>query len=332
MDALQSSLARMGQRSFSTGRKWYVPAARPPTQAETDAWLEEESGHARPQQQDSRRHGVSPKSARQGSGFAMDANTGKLIPVGADLSQASAGGGGSDLLETPSMTARTSNHPQHHVDPPEAANPPEDEVRPASPNCKACQLIWTALGKRPGPDAGRQPGLPAASTGRKRARFVSQITPPSPAVGGSGPTPLSQAGFKRLVPGKGHQLTLLSLEVHADCRGTLLPDPRYDATRCIIMSVFDDNEDVPDGRTKCMPRRSCCWMPSPRPFVLWTPTSSWDLRFKRDPLAIWQTELLLWKEHPSFARCLEFLRCPPPPPPPPPPPIRARFLLSLQTL
>ncbi|KAK9818869.1 hypothetical protein WJX74_003598 [Apatococcus lobatus] len=370
MDALQSSLARMGQRSFSTGRKWYVPAARPPTQAETDAWLEEESGHARPQQQDSRRHGVSPKSARQGSGFAMDANTGKLIPVGADLSQASAGGGGSDLLETPSMTARTSNHPQHHVDPPEAANPPEDEVRPASPKydertffyttpalhpppsatkpkptpfrppppvlphtttpsrlrpahlmtavsehpppetiqapaeaappmrpaspkydersfffttpaparsdgiprpgnsgstgrapkhthaphdfatpaARPASSSGTALGKRPGPDAGRQPGLPAASTGRKRARFVSQITPPSPAVGGSGPTPLSQAGFKRLVPGKGHQLTLLSLEVHADCRGTLLPDPRYDATRCIIMSVFDDNEDVPDGR------------------------------------------------------------------------------------
>ena len=58
----------------------------------------------------------------------------------------------------------------------------------------------------------------AARTGPKKPRSVSQITPPSPAVGASGPTPLSQAGFKRLVPGKGHQLTLLSLEVHADCR------------------------------------------------------------------------------------------------------------------
>ena len=60
--------------------------------------------------------------------------------------------------------------------------------------------------------------MAAMSTGAKRARFVSQITGPSPAEGASGPTPLSQAGYKRLVPGKGHQLTLLSLEVHADCR------------------------------------------------------------------------------------------------------------------
>ena len=35
---------------------------------------------------------------------------------------------------------------------------------------------------------------------------------------GGGATPLSQAGFKRLVPGKGQQLTLLSVEVQADCR------------------------------------------------------------------------------------------------------------------
>ena len=34
----------------------------------------------------------------------------------------------------------------------------------------------------------------------------------------------------------------------ATCRGTLLPDPRYDAARCIIMAVFDDDEDVPDGK------------------------------------------------------------------------------------
>ncbi len=30
--------------------------------------------------------------------------------------------------------------------------------------------------------------------------------------------PLSQAGFKRVVPGKGQQLTLLSVEVLTDCR------------------------------------------------------------------------------------------------------------------
>jgi hypothetical protein len=30
--------------------------------------------------------------------------------------------------------------------------------------------------------------------------------------------------------------------------GNLLPDPRYDAVRCIIMAVMDDDEDVPDSR------------------------------------------------------------------------------------
>lgn len=45
----------------------------------------------------------------------------------------------------------------------------------------------------------------------------AQITPPS-CVGSAGATPLSQAGFKRTVAGKGQQLTLLAVEVHADGR------------------------------------------------------------------------------------------------------------------
>lgn len=63
--------------------------------------------------------------------------------------------------------------------------------------------------------------LTAAETQRRRQGFVSQITPPSPGLGGSaGATPLSQAGFKqrRCVAGKGQQLTLLSLELHAESR------------------------------------------------------------------------------------------------------------------
>lgn len=62
-----------------------------------------------------------------------------------------------------------------------------------------------------------------AGGSNKRQRFVSQITPPSPASGMSGPTPVSQAGFRRLVPGKGQQLTLLSVEVHADTRYFHMP-------------------------------------------------------------------------------------------------------------
>ena len=134
----------------------------------------------------------------------------------------------------------------------------------------------------------------AGETQRRRQGFVSQITPPSPGLvgGGSAGTPLSQAGFKqrRCVAGKGQQLTLLSLELHAESRwvrrhclgaverhdiglhampcflsakefkcvilccipwhcrrGSLLPDPRHDAVRAIVLAVADDDEEVPDG-------------------------------------------------------------------------------------
>lgn len=30
-------------------------------------------------------------------------------------------------------------------------------------------------------------------------------------------------------------------------RGTLLPDPRYDAVRCIVLAAADDAEDMSDG-------------------------------------------------------------------------------------
>lgn len=52
----------------------------------------------------------------------------------------------------------------------------------------------------------------------KANAWKSQITAPSPAAGSDGVTPVSQAGFRRLIPGKGQNLTLLSIEVHADTR------------------------------------------------------------------------------------------------------------------
>ena len=61
--------------------------------------------------------------------------------------------------------------------------------------------------------AGLLDGTPFA----KRPRWVSQITGPSPQRAVS-QTPVSQAGFRWRVAGKGQQLTLLSIEVHADSR------------------------------------------------------------------------------------------------------------------
>lgn len=74
---------------------------------------------------------------------------------------------------------------------------------------------------------------------------MSQITGPSPEAAKSR-TPLSQAGFKWRVAGKGQQLTLLSIEVHAASRGSLLADPRYDMVHCIFMAVMDDDEVADD--------------------------------------------------------------------------------------
>ena len=75
-----------------------------------------------------------------------------------------------------------------------------------------------ASSHRVAPAAAVAGGGGAAPKAHNRKQFVSQITPPSPVSGVSGPTPVSQAGFRRLVPGKGQQLTLLSVEVHADTR------------------------------------------------------------------------------------------------------------------
>eukprot|EP00892_Ulva_mutabilis_P005116 jgi/Ulvmu1/2977/UM015_0017.1 len=56
--------------------------------------------------------------------------------------------------------------------------------------------------------------------------------------------PLSQAGFRTSVPGQGHQLTILSIEVLAATRGKLTPDPRHDELLAVAFAVWYDHEDV----------------------------------------------------------------------------------------
>lgn len=99
-------------------------------------------------------------------------------------------------------------------------------------------------------DKEAEPGVHAAgekaAQPKPRSQLVSQITPPSTEPGKA--TPSSQMGFKRIVSGKGQGLTLGCIEVHADCRGSLLPDPVHDAVRAVVLSVTDDDEEVPDGQ------------------------------------------------------------------------------------
>ncbi|KAJ4968098.1 hypothetical protein NE237_014799 [Protea cynaroides] len=55
-------------------------------------------------------------------------------------------------------------------------------------------------------------------------------------------TPLSQIGFRDPASiGAGQQLTLLSIEVHAESRGNLRSDPRIDAVNVIALAVQEDN-------------------------------------------------------------------------------------------
>lgn len=41
--------------------------------------------------------------------------------------------------------------------------------------------------------------------------------------------------------------TVTTFELQTACRGSLLPDPRYDAVRAIVLAVMDDVEECPDG-------------------------------------------------------------------------------------
>lgn len=72
---------------------------------------------------------------------------------------------------------------------------------------------------------------------------VSQLSAPRPHAEAQR-TPLSQAGFRTSVPGQGHQLTILSIEVLASTRGKLMPDPRHDELLAVAVAVWYDHEDV----------------------------------------------------------------------------------------
>ncbi|CAH9141447.1 unnamed protein product [Cuscuta epithymum] len=61
-------------------------------------------------------------------------------------------------------------------------------------------------------------------------------------------TPLSQIGFRDSASiGCEQQLTLLSIEVQAESRGDLRPDPRFDAIRIIVLVIHEDDEPVGDA-------------------------------------------------------------------------------------
>ncbi|KAD5317907.1 hypothetical protein E3N88_17853 [Mikania micrantha] len=77
------------------------------------------------------------------------------------------------------------------------------------------------------------PGLPSVSLD------ISQLSGPE----GKKLTPLSQTGFRDPASiGAGQQLTIFSIEVQAESRGDLRPDPRFDAINFIVVVIEEDGE------------------------------------------------------------------------------------------
>ncbi|GAB2277491.1 DNA polymerase zeta [Dionaea muscipula] len=72
-------------------------------------------------------------------------------------------------------------------------------------------------------------------------------------------TPLSQLGFRDPASvGRGQQLTLISIEVQAECRGDLRPDPHFDAINIVTMAIENDD---PNSEVHVLLRsstNSCC--------------------------------------------------------------------------
>ncbi|KAK4772724.1 hypothetical protein SAY86_014499 [Trapa natans] len=71
---------------------------------------------------------------------------------------------------------------------------------------------------------------------------ISQISGPDRK---SGSIPLSQLGFQDPASvGAGQQLTIMSVEVQAESRGDLCPDPRFDAINVLTVALMADNDPL----------------------------------------------------------------------------------------
>lgn len=83
----------------------------------------------------------------------------------------------------------------------------------------------------------------AAFTNIQPQTTASRLSVPTSPTGGPVGGDLKPR-FRTAVPGKGHELTTISIEVLAATRGKLLPDPRYDRVLAVVVAVWYDHEDV----------------------------------------------------------------------------------------
>ncbi|CAD7702237.1 unnamed protein product [Ostreobium quekettii] len=234
-----------------------VPRLRPPLQKEVDDWLCEERAKAR----------AAPKGQDAGSGHEvlarMDANTGKLV---AELKLTTQDSEGfltmslEDGSEQAAAVIKTDSQAPIGVLQGEVAACPELTPRPPSPKYDERTCFFTTVNtplaqttgranSTGGDGSARDPRSPPTPLVRsaKPGGTTSQFTLPTLQQAGSKVTPVSQAGFKKGMPDEAQELVVLSVEVHTNCRGHLLPDPRYDEIRCIVLAVTGGSYGISDG-------------------------------------------------------------------------------------
>jgi hypothetical protein len=189
VDRLRAACAAAGAGAppRATRLLTFVPARRPPSRQATDTWLAEQ--HAASAAAGGLAGGGGGAGA---SGFTMDPNTGKLLPM--DASQGSAAAD-DDLLGTPSLasaplsTARpaaaaAARTPARLAAAADAADA-EDEPRPASPKYDERTFFYS------NPYASQQPSMRGAPGGPRPGSAASAGAPPSgtPPAPPPGPPP-----------------------------------------------------------------------------------------------------------------------------------------------
>ncbi len=205
----------------------------PPSYAQVKAWVEAHST------QDSGKC-VSFNE----NGAIMDSNTGKMLPSGGMLSHQS-------LIGTPTLPSYNQNNSKTPcLESAEQGVVSHGGFRPASPKYDEAEDAYRDLPSLDVNDVSRGPKtqkfhMHAAEKSRVPRKSISQISAPTGSYGDV--TPESQLGFK-ITSTKGEGLTLVGIEVHAECRQGLLPDPQYDRVHAIVLSVFDDDEIVISGQ------------------------------------------------------------------------------------
>nr|XP_012569554.1 DNA polymerase zeta catalytic subunit [Cicer arietinum] len=138
----------------------------------------------------------------------------------------------------------TSEHPLRHT-PDQMHQEPDVEDKDVS-KCASGPPLRPELYQ----DAGTEKKLTCISEGQTErieacidgSQDISQISGPDEK---SSFTPLSQVGFRDPASvGRGQQLTLLSIEVLAESRGDLLPDPQFDGINIVALGFQNDGDAI----------------------------------------------------------------------------------------